>query len=63
MKTISELPEPYRSLAEKRRDGTSDHLISIHCFRWEKTPEGHFFWHSVWRAKSESELPPIPEEK
>ena len=61
---ISELPEPYKTLAEKRRreddepNTEIDDLIA--AFEWSHTPEGIDFWDAVDNALSEKELPPIP---
>lgn len=71
MKRISQLPEPYKSLAEKRREEStdlkaekfSDDLLN-NAFVWSKTPESKMnfdFWSEVFNAKTEQELPPIPE--
>lgn len=62
---LSELPEPYKSLAEKNRDEQgipTDYPDDIaFSFRWKTTKEGWDFWDTVFGAETESELPPIPE--
>lgn len=62
MKYISELPKPYKSLAEKRREQQYEKSDRIErAFAWVRTPEDLDFWNNVFRAKTEQELPPIPE--
>jgi len=66
-----DLPNEYKELVRKRvkdqgRDpddhiDDDDHASSL--FKWGNTPERHDFWLYVNLAESESELPPIPEEK
>lgn len=77
MKKISKLPEPYKSLAEKRREESEENDKHWHdavvkeygcdnldyAFNWFDTPENDVFWDAVYEAKDESELPEIPEEK
>lgn len=57
---IDELPEPYRKLANLRASQEKYQLIisNILCyaFKWEITPEGYIFWHSIYYG----ELPEIP---
>ena len=63
---ISELPEEYRKLAEKRRTETDSHSDSNflpEAFDWPSTPEGAHFWIQCENARRESELPPLPEEE
>lgn len=69
MKNISELPEPYKSLAEERKANCNTFLICkddsgemTKSFSWYMSVEGFDFWEQVYFAKTESELPPIPEE-
>jgi len=59
---ISELPEPYKSLANSRRDADSvaqetDTLAE--AFTWSDTPEGGEFWRDVYDAAIADDLPPI----
>ncbi len=60
---ISELPEPYRSLARLREtqpeyDGKNKgEYLLIEAFEFDYTPEGWDFWWDV----DEGKLPPIPE--
>lgn len=58
MTLVSKLPEPYKSLAELRRDQspavTSDELDL--AFSWEEAPEPDQFWPAVYNG----ELPVIP---
>jgi len=49
---ISQLPEPIKALAEKRRseqnpDSKEDDLASYNQFDWSKTPEGWRFWSQI----------------
>lgn len=49
---ISQLPEPIKALAEKRRseqnpDSKEDDLASYNQFDWSKTPEGWSFWSQI----------------
>ena len=51
---ISELEEPYKSLAKKRRDfegnykeGEERPTTLLSAFTWGQTPEGHEFWVKV----------------
>ena len=60
---ISELPEPYKSLANSRRD--ADFLSQKadrvgDAFIWADTPEKGKFWRAVDAASSAEDLPPIP---
>ena len=61
---ISELPEPYKTLAEKRRREDDDPNMEaddpISAFVWTHTPEGSDFWDDVHGAQSVEQLPPIP---
>lgn len=66
---ISELPQPYKALAEKRRKeynkkheftGISDNLAI--SFFWNTSKERRDFWYKCDIAKTESELPPYPNE-
>jgi hypothetical protein len=61
---ISELPQPYKALAEKRREEekstyfyskNSDSIIK--AFNWSDTTEDNGFWHDCHYAQNESELP------
>lgn len=58
---ISELPEPYRSLARLREkqynDKNDDNTLLIFGFPWDKAPEGRVFWYALYSG----ELPEIPE--
>lgn len=58
---ISELPEPYRSLARLREkkfhERNQDDRPLILGFDWTETPEGRVFWFAV----DCGELPQIPE--
>lgn len=58
MKLISELPEPYKSLAELRREqiGIPDTYDFSIAFPWENAPEPEGFWSAVY----DGELPVIP---
>jgi hypothetical protein len=58
MKTISELPELYRRLAELRRHDEENVLYD--AFDRYYTPEGNKFWTCVYEATTIKELPPIP---
>lgn len=67
MELISQLPEPYKELALKRQQEcaydiflkTTDNLAT--AFIWDGTPEGEEWWESVFDAKTEAELPPLPQ--
>ena len=48
------LPEPYQSLAQKRKSGPSHVLADPDCFNWNGTPEGSRFWNEVCRGRSPS---------
>jgi len=60
---ISELPEPYRSLARLRETQPEcgglqkDCDVLFDAFAWGRTPEGDEFWYAVYRSKR----PAIPE--
>jgi hypothetical protein len=60
---ISELPQAYRELANKRRDKdkrgqTTDDLGW--AFKWDKKGEREIdFWLACDRATNQSELPPL----
>lgn len=60
---ISELPEPYKSLAESRRDADEfsqkTNLLSS-AFSWRKTKEGRKFWRDVDNAVAVTDLPMVP---
>jgi hypothetical protein len=54
-----EIPEPYQSLAQKRRreqGGVSNVLANSMCFLWSAAHEGEHFWSAV----DQGERPPIP---
>ena len=53
---ISELPEPYRSLARFRSKVKGEDDLAG-AFAWDYTPEGWEFWYEV----SKGEHPAIPE--
>lgn len=60
---ISELPEPYKSLAIKRRaeydiKNNEDDLTS--AISWLKTKEGYKFWLQLYLAKHSRDLPLYP---
>ena len=63
MKLISELPEPYRYLAELRREqkptysNKEDELVF--AFGWITVLENITFWCEVYDAEDESQLPPL----
>ena len=61
---ISELPEPYKTRAEKRRrEDVVPHMkadVISKAFVWMKTPEGISFWNDVHEVQSVEQLPPIP---
>jgi len=62
---ISELPEPYKSLALQRVKEGNDDITSVefsgdYLFYWKTTPEGHHFWQEVKDAKHEGQLPKHP---
>ena len=63
---ISDLPDEYRALAEKRREEETDSIYSnisndlARAFYWHATPEGGEFWVDVAWAFTTDELPSIP---
>lgn len=63
---ISQLPQPYRRMAELRRrqwrvDLEEDNLTRTTCFVWRITPEDHIFWSACNQAQNPQDLPPIPD--
>lgn len=61
MKYISQLPEPYKSLAEKNMSNDFNPNSLSAAFVWDTSEEGRSFWNAVYEAKDESELPFIPD--
>lgn len=60
---ISELPEPYKSLAESRREKDEFSQLTDwvdEAFKGENTLEGWHFWADVHMAQTVADLPPIP---
>jgi hypothetical protein len=64
--TLSELPEPYKSLAIQRisecATGVMSDFLST-AFIWDETEEGVDFWVKVHCAKTIDQLPPIPKKE
>lgn len=60
---ISQLPEPYKSLAIQRRKEFKPHQIDEDnlnsAFAWYKTPEKEVFWSKCYRATTKKELPKL----
>ena len=57
---ITQLPSPYKELAEMRRaqqGGEGDYLWEATCLLWKGTKEGYDFWRSVYHG----EFPLIPD--
>ena len=64
---ISELPDKYRKIAEKRREECTKPPaknistdILTNAFVWSDTPEGDF-WKKVHDAERANDLPTMPE--
>jgi hypothetical protein len=58
---ISELPEPYKALAESRRGKERADTNNLElAFTWKDTPEGFDFWYAIDLAEPGDELSEIP---
>lgn len=60
MTLISELPEPYRSLARLRQKqrGNKDVYDLLYAFIWSQTPEGNYFWRELYNGRTH-EIPEL----
>ena len=60
---FKDLPQPYKELAERNTIiYYRDHDYQI-FFNWKNTPEGADFWALCSIAKTESELPALPNDE